>query len=314
MAKKRHEDVAFRVLGAGDFPAHRTLCDFRQRHLEELTGLCVPGVRLARELGLVKLGMLGVDGTKVKANASRHKAVSDGRMKEAGARRKAEIGEWLTRAQGRDRAEDERLGLQATEEELPEELKRREERWLKIEAARARLEARQKEADAARGRCDGDDSKPTKGDGRGSKFKREFGVPRDRAQENFTDPESRIMKTQHGFQQCYNAQAAVDGESPLIVATGLSNNGSDNAELLPMVKAAQHNVGKAPDVVLADAGYRSEETCVAWEQSGRPLRGWPWVARARQRSGLIPGVHRRVRAWRRSSRPRRAKPSTGGAR
>ena len=268
IARKLHEDVAFRVLGAGNFPAHRTICDFRQLHLEELTGLFVQVVRLARELGLVKLGMLGVDGTKVKANASRHKAMSYGRMKEEEARLKAEIGELLKRAECLDRAEDERLGAEATEEELPEELKRREERLLKIEAARARLEARQKEADVARGRCDGDDRKPTKGDGRGSKFKREFGVPQERAQENFTDPESRIMKTQHGFQQCYNAQAAVDGQSQLIVATGLSNNSSDNAELLPMVKAAQHNVGKAPDVVLADAGYRSEETFAALEHAG----------------------------------------------
>ncbi len=216
IAKKLHEDVAFRVLGAGNFPAHRTICDFRQLPLKELQALFVQVVGVARELGRVKLGVVGVDGTKIKANASQHKAMSYGRMKEE----------------------------------------------------QARLKARQCEADAARGRHEDDGRKPTQGDGRGARFKREFGVPEDKAQENFTDPESRIMKTQEGYQQCYNAQAAVDGESQLIVAAGLTNNASDNAQLLPMVKAAEHNVDNPPAVVLADAGYRCEQSFVALEQSG----------------------------------------------
>ena len=268
IAKKLHEDVAFRVLGAGNFPAHRTICDFRRLHLEELKALFVQVVGVARELGLVKLGLLGVDGTKIRANASKHKAMSYGRMKEEQARLKAEIGELLQRAERVDRAEDERLGVEVSGEALPEELKRREERLIKIEAAKARLEARQREADAARGRHEDDGCKPTKGDGRGSRFKREFGVPEDKAQENFTDPESRIMNTQEGYQQCYNAQAAVDGESQLILAAGLTNCASDNAQLLPMVKAAEHNVGNRPEVVLADAGYRCEQSFVALEQEG----------------------------------------------
>lgn len=266
IANRLHEDVAFRVLGAGNFPAHRTICDFRRLHLEELKALFVQVVGVARELGLVKLGVLGVDGTKIRANASKHKAMSYGRMKEEQARLKAEMGELLQRAERVDRAEDERFGAEASGETLPEELKRREERLAKIEAAKARLEARQREADAMRGRHEDDGGKPTKGDGRGSRFKREFGVPEDKAQENFTDPQSRIMKTQEGYQQCYNAQAGVDGESQLIVATGLTHCASDNAQLLPIVKVAAHNVGTKPELVLADAGYRCEESFVALEQ------------------------------------------------
>ena len=268
IANRLHEDVAFRVLGAGNFPAHRTICDFRRLHLEELKALFVQVVGVARELGLVKLGVLGVDGTKIRANASKHKAMSYGRMKEEQARLKAEMGELLQRAERVDRAEDERLGADGSGESLPEELKRREERLAKIEAAKARLEARQREADEARGRHEDDGCKPTQGDGRGSRFKREFGVPEDKAQENFTDPQSRIMKTQEGYQQCYNAQAGVDGESQLIVATGLTHCASDSAQLLPMVKVAAHNVGTQPARVLADAGYRCEESFVALEQQG----------------------------------------------
>lgn len=163
--------MAFRVLGAGNFPAHRTICDFRGLHLEELQALFVQVVGVARELGLVKPGVLGVDGTKIRANASKHKAMSYGRMREEQARLKAEIGELLKRAERLDRAEDERFAAQAAGEALPEELKRREDRLFKIEAAKARLEARQREADRERGRHEDDGRKPTKGDGRGSRFK-----------------------------------------------------------------------------------------------------------------------------------------------
>ena len=257
MARKLYEDVAFRILGAGNFPSHRTICDFRLRHLPELKELFIQVARLARELGLVKLGTMALDGTKVKANASKHKAMSYGRMKEQEQKLKQEIEALLERARTIDAQEDAHLGVDQADEELPVELRRREERLAKIEAAKARLEARQAEADQERGRHPDDQQRP--GDGAGRPFKHPFGVPDDKAQDNFTDPQSRIMKMGGSIEQCYNGQAAVDGESQLIIANGLTNNAADNGELLPMIEAVRNNLGELPQRVLADSGYRSEQ-------------------------------------------------------
>lgn len=257
IARKLYEDVAFRVLGAGNFPAHRTICDFRLRHLPELKELFVQVVRLAKELGLVKLGTIALDGTKVKANASKHKAMSYGRMKEQEQKLKQEIEELLERARTTDAQEDARLGSDQTDEPLPAELQRREVRLAKIQAAKARLEQRQAEADRERGRHPDDQQR--RGGGAGRPFKRPFGEPQDNAQDNFTDPESRIMKMGKAFEPCYNAQAAVDGHSQLIIADGLTNNAADNDELVPMIEAVKNNLGQRPKRALADAGYRSEE-------------------------------------------------------
>jgi transposase len=191
MARKLFEDVAFRMLGAGNFPSHRTICDFRLRHLPELKELFVQVAQLGRELGLVKLGILGLDGTKIKANASKHKAMSYGRMKEQEQKLKQEIEALLERARATDAQEDARLGVDQAEEELPAELRRRQERLAKIEQAQARLKARQAEADRERGRHPDDQQR--RGDGAGRPFKHPFGVPEDKAQDNFTDPQSRIM-------------------------------------------------------------------------------------------------------------------------
>jgi len=266
IARKLYEDVAFRMLGAGNFPSHRTICDFRLRHLPELKELFVQVVRLARELGLVKLGVIGLDGTKMKANASKHKAMSYGRMKEQEQKLKQEIEALLERARTIDAQEDARLGVDQAEEELPAELRRREERLAKIAAAKTRLAARQAEADRERGRHPDDEQR--RGDGAGRPFKHPFGEPEDKAQDNFTDPQSRIMKMGGSFEQCYNAQAAVDGESQLIIASGLTNNAADNGEFLPMVEAVHHNLGELPERVLADSGYRSEQAFAALEQKG----------------------------------------------
>jgi transposase len=266
IARKLFEDVAFRMLGAGNFPSHRTICDFRVRHLPELTELFVQVVRLARELGLVKLGVIGLDGTKVKANASKHKAMSYGRMKEQEQTLKREIEALLERARTTDAQEDRLFGVDQADEQLPEELRRREERLTKIAAAKARLEARQAQADRERGRHPDDEQR--RGDGAGRPFKRRFGEPEDNAQDNFTDPQSRIMKMGTGFEQCYNAQAAIDGESQLIIASGLTNNAADNGEFLPMVEAVNNNLGQLPQRVLADSGYRSEQAFAALEEKG----------------------------------------------
>jgi len=247
IARKLHEDVAFRVLAAGNFPAHRTIREFRAFHLLELSELFVQVVRLAREMGLVKLGTIAVDGTKLKANASRHKAMSYGHMLKAEAELKAQIDALLKRAQQADEAEKNEPEL-----DIPSEIARREARLQAITEARRRLEQRQREAEFERGR-DPDD-KP-----RGGRYKRAFGVPEDKAQDNFTDPDSRIMKRAGGgFDASYNAQTAVDETAHIIVAAELTNNASDAGELPTMLQAVKNNLGALPEQALADTGYKAE--------------------------------------------------------
>ena len=263
LARKLEEDVAFRVLAAGNFPQHRTICEFRRRHLEEFERMFVEVVRLAREMGVVRFGTLSVDGTKVRANASKRKAMSYGRMKKEEARLKEEIQGLLDRAGAVDAEEDERYGEQRRGDELPAELERREKRLAAIEQAKARLEAAQREVDDARGRKPGQDRNP-KG---GRPYKRAYGEPEPQAQSNFTDPESRIMKTStEGFQQCYNAQVAVDEAHQFIVATEVGANASDQGQLLALLDEVSDTYGVEPEVVLADAGYCNEADLAALEQ------------------------------------------------
>jgi transposase len=256
IARKLEEDVAYRVLAAGNFPAHRTIAEFRQQHLAAFEALFVQVVAIAREAGVIKVGALAVDGSKVKASASKHKAMSYGRMRDEERRLREQIAALTTEAVATDAAEDAEYGPDVRGDELPVELQRREQRLAAIAAAKARLEARQAAEDRQKGRTPDDGRKS-----RGHKpFARDFGVPPDDAQDNFTDPESRIMKTAHGFDQCYNAQIAVDETTQLIVATGLTNCAADNAELLPLITRAQAPLGGVPPEVLADAGYRGEAT------------------------------------------------------
>ena len=261
IARKLHEDVAFRVLAAGNFPAHRTIREFRAFHLKELSELFVQVVRLAREMGLVRLGTIAVDGTKLKANASRHKAMSYGHMVKAEAELKAQIEVLLNKARAADEAEKNEPEL-----DIPAEIARRQDRLDAIAAARARLEERQREADLERGRSHDDDQKPRGKDGkpRGGRYKRPFGVPQDKDQDNFTDPDSRIMqRAGGGFDPAYNAQTAVDDTAHIIVAAELINNASDVRELPTMVQAVKDTLGAYPEQTLADAGYRSEAVFAA---------------------------------------------------
>lgn len=256
IARKLHEDVAFRVLGAGNFPMHRTICDFRALHLKELAALFVQVVRLASECGLVKLGTIAIDGTKIKANASRHKAMSYKFMLKAEAELKAEIEALLAKAKAVDEAERNEPEL-----DIPAELTRRQDRLAVIAAAKGRLEQRQKEIDQARGRSEGDGRVPRHPDGKpkGGRYDRDFGVPKDSAQENFTDSDSRIMKTSSGgFDQSYNAHAAVDETAQIVVAAELTNNASDYDRLPVMLNAVKENLNALPGCALADAGFRSE--------------------------------------------------------
>ncbi len=264
IARKLEEDVAYRVLAAGNFPAHRTIAEFRQHHLAAFEALFVRVVQIAREAGVVQLGALAVDGSKIKANASKHKAMSYGRMRAEEQRLREEIAALTTQAAAVDATEDAEHGPDVRGDELPAELQRREERLATIAAAKARLEARQAEEDRQKGRTPDDGRKS-----RGNKpFARDFGVPADDAQDNFTDPESRIMKTSSGFDQCYNGQIAVDETTQIIVATGLTNCAADNAELLPLLDHAETTLGGAPTDVLADAGYRGEVTFQTLEARG----------------------------------------------
>jgi transposase len=256
VARKLEEDVAYRVLAAGNFPAHRTIAEFRQQHLAAFEALFVQVVRLAREAGVVQLGTLAIDGTKVKANASKHKAMSYGRMVEHERQLREQIAALTTQAETVDAAEDAVHGPDVRGDELPAELRRRATRLATIQAAKARLEARQADADRQRGRTP-DDGRKSRGP---RPFARDFGVPPDQAQDNFTDPESRIMKTSAGYDQCYNGQIAVDEASQMIVATGLTNCAADNGELLPLIDQTHATLGAQPTEVLADAGYRGDAT------------------------------------------------------
>jgi transposase len=256
VAKKLREDVAFRVLSGESFPAHRTIAEFRQRHLQAFQVLFVQVLEVAREAGLLQLGTVVVDGTKVKASASKHKAMSYGRMQQEQERLKAEIAELTSRAARIDEQEDAEYGPENQGDELPAELSRREQRLGRIEEAIKRLRARQEQEDRAAGRSEGPSAQEAE---KKERFKRSFGEPPDKKQDNFTDPESRIMKTSSGFEQCYNAQIAVDGESRLIVAAKVTQSAADHDELMPVVEEARSNTGQFPQKVLADAGYRSEE-------------------------------------------------------
>jgi len=263
LAKKIEEDVAFRVLAAGNFPQHRTICDFRRDHLEQFIALFKQVVQIAKNSGLIKLGRVAIDGTKIKANASRHKAMSYDRMKQEEKRLESEIAELLKQAEREDRKEDQEYGSENRGDELPEELRRRESRLKKIREAKKRLEERQAEQDRSKGRYEGDGGRPN--DKKGQPYTREFGQPDEKAQDNFTDPESRIMKSGNGFEQSYNAQACVDETHQMIVAVGVTNCAADSTQLVPMIEATEATLGETPRQVLADAGYRSEANFIEIE-------------------------------------------------
>ena len=281
MARRLEEDVAFRMLAAGNFPAHRTLCEFRRRHLDDFRAVFAEVVMLARAMGLAGLGRVSVDGTKVRANASKRKAMTYDRMVGEEPRLEAEIralrariGELVDKAEATDEAEDERHGEDVRGDELPEELRRREDRLEAIREAKALLEAEQRAADDARGRKP-DWSRNPKG---GRPYKRPYGEPDGKAQSNFTDPESRIMRTStEGYQQCYNAQTVVEGENQLVVGAEVTDNASDQGQLIPMIDAAAEVCGEAPRQVLADANYCNERDLA--ELEARDIDGYVALGR-----------------------------------
>ena len=265
IARKLEEDVAFRMLAAGNFPRHRTICEFRRRHLPDFRALFLEVVRVSREMGLVRFGTLSIDGTKVRANASKRKAMSYDRMLREEARLAKEIQGLLSSASAADEDEDRRYGKEVRGDELPAELRRREDRLSAIRAARARLEAAQRRADDERGREPGQDRSPKNG----QPYKRGYGEPDPKAQSNFTDPQSRIMKTStEGFQQSYNAQTAVDDANQIVVAASVGAQANDKEQLIPMLDAVEETLAETPEEVLADAGYSSERNLAELERRG----------------------------------------------
>ena len=253
IAQRCQEDVAFRVLTANTTPDFRTISDFRKRHLPVLQALFVQVLRCCQRAGLVKLGTLVLDGTKLRANTSKHKAMSCGRMQEAVARLEAEVRTLLAQAEATDAAEDARYGVDRRGDELPAELARRETRLATIRAAMAALEA---EAQAAA------PTPPPRR--RGGPPPGPPGAPAPTAQRNFTDPDSRIMKdADHAFIQGYNAQVAVDAQAQIVVACAVTNQAADAPHAVPLVDAVRAHTRRRPRRVLADAGYWSTATAAA---------------------------------------------------
>lgn len=244
------EDIAFRVLAADNQPNFRTISDFRKIHLKTLEGLFEQVLKIALEAGAMKVGRVALDGTKIKANASKHKAMSYDRMKEKEADLRAEVKEMMAQAEAADAEEDKRHGDKRGDE-LPAELARRETRLKVIREAQRALEARAREKAAA----EGEDPKQAK--------------PKDKDQYNFTDPESRIMKGADGIVQGYNAQAAVEPELLLIVGQSVTEAANDKQQLAPMVELIEQQSGQRPEAILADNGYCSEQNLEHLE-SGRP--------------------------------------------
>jgi len=265
IARGAVERADLMMIVAGDAPDFRTIADFRRRHLEALAGLFVQVLKLAEKAGLVRLGHVALDGTKVRANASKHKAMSYERMKRREAELQAEVDGWLAAAEAADSEEDKRWGSRRGDE-LPEWVADKQKRLEKIRQAKAELEAEAKAAaeEELRRRKLAEDKRIAEGrkkNGRTPKPPR--GEPADKAQRNFTDPESRVLLTKDGYIQGYNAQAAVDGTAQIIVAHDLTASMSDHDQLVPLVDGIKNNLGRSPREASADAGYLSEANLAA---------------------------------------------------
>jgi transposase len=259
------ERADFMMIAAGDAPDFRTISEFRRRHLSALAGLFVQVLRLAEKAGLVKLGHVALDGTKLKANASKHKAMSYARMKTREAELAAEVDRWLDAAEAADAAED---GLYGTRrgDEMPAWVADKQKRLEKIRQARAELEAEARAAaeEEQRRRDRAEAQRVAQGRKKNGRTPAPpKAEPDGKAQRNFTDPESRILKTRDGYIQGYNAQAAVDAEAQIIVAHGLTPSTSDQDQLVALIDGIEDNLGRKPREASADAGYCSETNLAA---------------------------------------------------
>jgi transposase len=260
------EDIPFRVLAAGNEPDFRTIADFRKIHLTALGGLFEQVLQMARDLGALRVGRVALDGSKMKANASKHKAMSYDRLPQKRRQLRAEVEQLLAQAEAADVAEDAEYGADRRGDELPAELQRRASRLIRIREAKRVLEARAKAAAEAAGEP-ADTAKPDP-----------------KAQYNFTDPESRIMKGPDGFVQAYNTQIAVDAQQ-LIVGQTVTQETNDKRQLLPMITIIAAQSGLTPTQLLADAGYCSDENLAAL--AAAPIDAY--ISTRKQKHGERPG-------------------------
>ena len=268
--KAARERADFMMIVAGDVPDFRTISDFRKRHLAALAKLFVQVLKLCETAGLVKLGHVALDGTKIKANASKHKAMSYERMKKREAELQAEVDRWLAAAEAADAEEDKLHGARRGDE-LPRWVADKKKRLAKIRAAKAELEAEAKAAaqEEKRHRAEAEEKRIAEGRKKnGFAPKPPSAEPDGKAQRNFTDPESRLLLTKDGYIQGWNAQAAVDGTAQVIVAHGLTPSMSDHGQLVGLVDAVAANLGRRPNEVSADSGYLSEPNLAALDERG----------------------------------------------
>lgn len=291
---KTYEDVAFRYLAADEHPDHDTLAEFRKRHLEALAGLFVQVLQLCQRAGLVKLGHVAIDGSKIQANASKHKAMSYERMGEAEKKLREEVEALLQQAAAVDAAEDEKYGKGQKKEDLPAELARRESRLEKIRAAKAALEAEAKEkAEAEKAAVEAKLAQRAEQEAQSGK---KVGGPKPqvpdptqaqpapKAQRNFTDPESRIMPDgshKGSFVQGYNPQIAVDGQAQIIVAAEVTQDTNDTQQLAPMLGQVEENTGSKPQAASADNGYWNSQQMADPRLQGVDL----YIATGKQKHG-----------------------------
>jgi transposase len=293
LAKACVERADFMMIVAGDPPDFRTISEFRRRHLKALGGLFVQVLKLAERAGLVKLGHVALDGTKMRANASKHKAMSYDRMKKREAELAAEVERWLKAAEAADREEDKRYG-ERRGEELPDWVADKQKRLEKIRQAKAELEAEAQTAaeQEKQRRHKAEEERQARGlKKKGPPPAPPREEPEPKAQRNFTDPESRILKTKDGYIQGYNAQAAVDGEAQIIVAHGLTASPSDQDQLVKLIDGIKANLGRRPKEASADAGYCSEANLAVL----RKRRVAAYIATGRAKH---PGQNKRNRAGR----------------
>jgi transposase len=269
--KRLAEDVAFRMLAAGNQPDFRTISDFRKLHLKALQARFDQVLQISLEAGKLKLGRVALDGSKVKANASKHKAMSYGRMEEEQKRLRAEVKRLLEQAETADAEEDARYGRDSSGDEVPPELARRESRLQRIREAKKALEERAREEAKKKG-------EPL-----------ETAKPEKKDQYNFTDPESRIMKGGDGFVQAYNAQIAVEQEFQLIVGQAVTQAANDKEQLPAMVKTIEQQTGQKPEQMLADSGYGSEKVLETMEKKPSSEQSTTdlYIATGRQKHGQL---------------------------
>jgi len=276
------ERVDYMALTGMAKPDHSTICKFRNDHREALSELFVQVLSLCRDAGIAKLGHVALDGTKMKANASKHSVMSYGRMKKLEPELAALVKEWLDKARETDEEEDNEHGPDKRGDELPDHIKAKVKKLLRMQESMARLELEAK-AEAERLAKERQEKAREKGrDLDGPKPKALSGVPKDKAQSNFTDPESRIMKTAGGaYEQGYNCQAAVDAESQVVVACCVTSKQNDHGELVPLVDVIKGQTGTYPTELSADAGYCSEANLEALEDRGVNA----YIATGRQKHG-----------------------------